>query len=368
MIADRNPYYFKVDPVGNQLPYIDRVAYEVVQDDQVLLLKAIAGELDMHASHINDVENRAVLWDNRSRGNYRFFELLPSEAADTAIMLNMTHRDPVMRRIFGERNFRVALSIALDRKAILDQVFVGEGFITQPAIRPDFPLLYSERLAMQHTEHDLAKANQLLDALGYRRNASGIRLGPTGQPIKFSVLVRNDKKFMVDTIELAVHYWKQLGLDVSMDVAERSLVRQRMFGNQHDISIEDLPGGKQDAFLRPQQLLPIHHNATYGIAWVWWFLGREGAEEPPPNVRRQFDLWSQINATTDQAKRVTAMKEIIEIAAENFYLMGVSAPRTQYGIVSNRMNNVPAKMEGSYWFAYPGPTNPPTYSFGLAQR
>jgi peptide/nickel transport system substrate-binding protein len=366
MVGERNPYYFKVDSAGNQLPYIDRVVYEIVQDDQVLLLKAIAGELDMHAAHINDVENRAVLTDNQARGNFRFFDLLPSEAADTAIMLNMTHRDPTLRKIFGERDFRVALSIGFDRKVILDQVFVSEGFITQPAIRPDFPLLYDERLAKQHTEFDQAAANKLLDGLGFQRGANGIRQGPDGKPIRFSILVRNDKKFMIDTIELVVHYWKQLGLDVSMDVAERSLVRQRMFGNQHDVSIEDLPGGKQDVFLRPQQLLPMHHNATYGISWVWWYLGRDGAEEPPPSVRRQFDLWARINATNDQDKRVADMREIIKIAAENFFLMGVSAPRNQYGIVSNRMRNVPKAMEGSYWFAYPGPTDPPTYSYGLA--
>lgn len=368
VVAERNPYYFKVDTAGNQLPYIDRVVFEVVQDDQVLLLKVMAGEIDMHAAHVNDVENRAVLSDNMRRGNYRFFDLLPSEAADTAIMLNLTHRDPTLRRIFNERDFRVALSHAIDRKTIVEQVFVGEGFITQPAIRPDFPLLFDERLANQHTEFDLALANRLLDGLGYRRGAGGLRQGPDGRPIRFSILIRNDKKFMIDTGELLVHTWKQLGLDVSIDVAERSLVRTRMFGNQHDVSIEDLPGGKQDVFLRPQQLLPMHHNATYGIAWVWWWLGRDGAEEPPPSVRRQFDLWAQVNATTDQARRVGLMQEIIAIARDNFFVMGVSAPRMQYGIVSNRMRNVPAQMEGSYWFAYPGPTNPPTYAYGLAGR
>lgn len=367
MVAERNPYYFKVDTAGNQLPYIDRVAYEIVQDDQVLLLKVLAGEIDMHSAHVMTVENRAVIDENKERGNYRFVELLPSEANDTAYMLNLTHKDPVLREVFSNKKFRMALSHAIDRQAVNDQVFVGQSIIMQPAIRPDYPLLYSEKLAKQFTEYDVAAANRLLDEAGYaRKDARGMRIGPDGKPISFGILTRNDKKFMVDTTELLVHYFKQVGIDARLDVAERSLVRQRVFSGQFDMNVEDLPGGKFDAFLRPQQLLPMHHNAVYGVQWYQWFIGK-GGEEPPPPVKRQFELWRQVNATTDQAKRVDLMKEIIRIAEDNFFLIGIGAPSIQYGIVSRRLRNVPEKMEGSYWFAPPGPNNPPTWFFADAK-
>ncbi|HEY6739385.1 MAG TPA: ABC transporter substrate-binding protein, partial [Actinopolymorphaceae bacterium] len=78
MIAERNPYYWKTDPDGRQLPYIDKVVFDIVENDQVILLKATNGEFGLHARHINTLRNKPVLAKNRERGKYGFFELVPS--------------------------------------------------------------------------------------------------------------------------------------------------------------------------------------------------------------------------------------------------------------------------------------------------
>ena len=364
VVAERNPYYWKVDTEGNQLPYIDRVVFEVVQDMEVLLLRAIAGEIDMTATHITTVENRAVLFDNRERGDYDFFEMSPSDANLATYSFNQTHRDPVLREVLGNRDFRAGLSHAIDRQEIIDLVFIGQGTAMQTAILPEFTELYNEQLASQHLDYDLDLANELLDRAGYaERNEDGFRLGPDGNPIRFSVLTRSDKQFMVDTTELVVGYWRAVGVDARIEVAERSLVRQRKNANEHDVIIEDFPGGKFDAYLRPTPWVPIHHNSAYGIPWYYWWLENEGAEEPPEHVRRQLALWDEMNATVDPDRRAELMQEILQIAADSFYTIGVVVPLSNYGIVSNRMRNVPERIEGSYWFAPPGPTNPPTYYF-----
>lgn len=364
VIAERNPYYWKVDSAGNQLPYIDRVVFEVVQDPEVLLLKAIAGEIDMTASHINTVENRAVLFDNMERGNYDFFEVTPSDANLATYSFNQAHRDPVLREILQNRDFRAALSHAIDRQEIIDLVFIGQGTPAQTAVLPGFPELYNEQLATQYLEYDVDRANEMLDAAGFAdRDADGHRLGPDGNPIRLSVLTRSDKQFMVDTTEMVVGYWQDVGIDARMDVVERSLVRQRKNANEHDVIIEDFPGGNFDAYLRPTPWVPIHHNAAYGIPWFYWWQGNEGAEEPPAHVVRQLELWDRMNATVDQDQRAELMREMLQIAADSFYTIGVVVPLSNYGIVSNRMHNVPDRIEGSYWFAPPGPTNPPTYYF-----
>ena len=78
VVAERNPYYFKVDPNGNQLPYIDRVTYDVMGDVQSVVLKATNGELDMQAQRLNSIETSIVLADNRERGDYRLFKVQPA--------------------------------------------------------------------------------------------------------------------------------------------------------------------------------------------------------------------------------------------------------------------------------------------------
>ena len=52
-LAVRNPYYWKVDTAGNQLPYIDRISFVVVQNNEILNLKAQTGGVDMQARYID---------------------------------------------------------------------------------------------------------------------------------------------------------------------------------------------------------------------------------------------------------------------------------------------------------------------------
>ncbi|MCX7841058.1 MAG: ABC transporter substrate-binding protein, partial [Anaerolineae bacterium] len=124
---ERNPYYWKVDSQGNQLPYIDRVQATIAGDVQALVLKALNGEIDMQDRHIATLANKAVFADGMQKGNYRFYELIPSQSSTFVIMLNMTHKDPVKRAVFQNKDFRIGLSYAINRKEIIDTVYVGQG-------------------------------------------------------------------------------------------------------------------------------------------------------------------------------------------------------------------------------------------------
>ncbi|WP_333834799.1 ABC transporter substrate-binding protein [Rubrimonas sp.] len=364
MVMERNPFYWKTDTEGNQLPYFDRVVFEVAQDMQVLLLKTIAGEIDMIAARINTTENRSVLYDNQDRGNYRLFELLSAESNFADFAFNMTHTDPTLRAIFNERRFREALSHGIDRQAIIDLVYIGQAIPVQTAVRADYPPLYNERLATQHLEYDVDLANRLLDEAGFaERNAAGLRLGPDGSPIRFQIIVSADKPANADVAELVAGYWSALGLDVRTDVVERSLQRTRTAANQHDVAVNDFSSGSRDAILQPSNWIPVHHSSHYGVPWYDWWRGAAAGEEPPASVRRQLDLWGMMGQEPDAEKRFDMMREILDIAAENFFSIGVGAEGSGYGVISNRMRNVPEPMIGSYWFATPGPNNPPTWYY-----
>ncbi|MDP9353226.1 MAG: ABC transporter substrate-binding protein, partial [Chloroflexota bacterium] len=72
LTAERNPYYWKVDTEGNQLPYIDTVAYRVTDDVEVMVLQALNGEIDFMDRHINALANKPVFFENQEKGNYHF--------------------------------------------------------------------------------------------------------------------------------------------------------------------------------------------------------------------------------------------------------------------------------------------------------
>ena len=114
MVHERNPYYWKVDPAGNQLPYIDRKVTTLLENSEVLNLKLAAGELDFHFRHVR-LTNATLFLEGRDRGDYRVLRWASADGASPLIMPNVSNKDPVLREIISDRRFRYALSLAIDR-------------------------------------------------------------------------------------------------------------------------------------------------------------------------------------------------------------------------------------------------------------
>ncbi|MEM8665473.1 MAG: ABC transporter substrate-binding protein, partial [Pseudomonadota bacterium] len=127
VVMERNPYFWQVDQNGQQLPYIDRVIFGINQDSESLLLEAIAGDIDMQARHIDSVGNRPVLFENQDAGGYSLFRMTNAASNTMGFYPNLLHPDPAMREMLGAKDFRVALSHAIDRDEIIDVVYLGQG-------------------------------------------------------------------------------------------------------------------------------------------------------------------------------------------------------------------------------------------------
>lgn len=365
VVAERNPYYWKVDTEGRQLPYIDRLVAAIGDDSEVLVLRALNGEIDMQDRHIGTLDNRAVFFDNMETGDYGFFDTIPSSMNTVAIALNLTHKDPVMREIFQNLDFRIALSHAINRQEIIDVVFVGQGEPYQLAPRPTSPF-YNERLAKQYTEYDPALANEILDDIFPDTNAEGIRLGPDGNPIVITVEVDASQAARINTLELVENYWEAVGVQMNIRAQDRSLLYTRKDGNEHDAAVWGGDGGL-DVILEPRWYFPFSGESLYAQAWQTYYNNPSGVgaltapEEPPEATLRQMELYDQIKMSGDAEEQEALMNEILEIAADEFYAIGISLPSPGYGIVKNNFHNVPSPHPGAWLYPNPGPTNPQQY-------
>src|SRR5690606_11178419 len=122
--ARRNPFYFKTDPDGNQLPYIDELVFETIESEETVLLKVTNGEI-----HLDDfwdpftLPNKPVFARNAESGGYRLIDVVPASMNQGVIALNLTHKNPVLREIFQNKDFRIGLSYAINRQEIVDAVF-----------------------------------------------------------------------------------------------------------------------------------------------------------------------------------------------------------------------------------------------------
>jgi peptide/nickel transport system substrate-binding protein len=246
--------------------------------------------------------------------------------------------------------------MAIDRQEIIDVVFAAQGEPWQAAPRPE-SRWYHERLAKQYTEFDPEQANELLDGLGLEMGGDGIRLDEQGRPLRIQLYAPSDMTEFKDVGELVKAYWREVGVDLDVRSVERNFAYETFRSNKHDMHIWWGDGGLGDTLLDPRYYFPFSQESGYAIPWANWFQNpnASGAEEPPPPAKQQMELYRELTRTTDQGEQDALFKQILDIAADQFWLMGVSLPPQGYGIAKNDMHNVPADQPYAYVYPTPGP-------------
>jgi peptide/nickel transport system substrate-binding protein len=359
-VWQRNPYYWKVDPDGRQLPYIDEVVFTIASDPEVALAQALNGQVDLHARTINTTRNKPVLADNRQKGDYEFFDMKTGFMNSGLIMFNQTSEDKVKREIFSNRDFRIGLSYAINRQEIIDSVYAGQGEPWQAAPRPDSPW-YDEQLAKQYTEYDVEQAKQYLDKAGYPMQGDA-RVGPDGKPISFVVITASVHPDTAQALDFVKRSWKAVGIDMKVQNVDETLFFERVTAGKHDAACYQGAGG-DNPILYPQQYIPVaSRNSNWAPQWGLWFESRgEAGEKPPAKVKGWLDTYTQIQGTTDATEQHDLMAEILSGVRDEFTHMGLVLPPDGYGIVKNGFHNVPSPVMGDLTYPSLAPTHPEQY-------
>lgn len=365
VVLERNPYFWQVDSAGNQLPYIDRLNLGISQDVESLMIDAVSGRLDIQDRHIDTLQNKPTLSRNMQKGNYHLVELIGASAQQMQIYLNITHKDPAMRAMFSNKEFRQALSHGINRAEIIELVYLGQSEPYQMGPRPGHPW-YHETLARQFTQYDVAKANEILDRLGYnKRDAQRFRLRPDGQKVFFAIdVIPTLAPDQVDALELVKRHWAAIGVDIKVNTIERALYYTRGDSNEHDAATWAGPGGL-DPMIDPRDYFAQHPQGTrYAIPWAQWYAsgGKDGME-PPEHQKKRMQLFDQARGEADLAKRGAIMKQVFDIAAEAFEPIGICLYCNSFGVVKNNLENVPPRYPNSWSWPNPGPALPQQFFF-----
>lgn len=382
---ERNPYFWRVDPEGQQYPYLDYVNITVFQDSQTMLLEAAAGQLDMQERHIGafGTTNKAFLFESRETGDFDFFNTIVENSNAAILRFNLNHENPVLNEIFNNKDFRIGLSHAIDRQELIDVMYVGQGIPHQAAPLPDTPF-YHEQLATQYTEFDVDLANQYLDQAGYaERDSEGYRLGPDGNRISFTLAAVESFKEQADIVDIVANYWEEVGIEVLPRVLDRNNFEARV--NVLDFDVAAYPGHAGiDVLSNPNNYFPYSATSHQALRWAAWYNGDErtigeveaaaeveasgdNASEPfaldpqDEQIYRQWELWDLVKTTPDAEQQAAYVMELLDITADQFYVIGISTPPNGFGVVSNAMRNVPDTIYSSWTFASPGPVN--VYTF-----
>ena len=361
LVYERNPFFFAVDTEGNQLPYIDSVVINIVESPDITLMRTAAGEIDMQvATLLEDFLNFPFLAENAAGGNYSVHTFEFAEAGVLDFHINSAHRDPYVRAVFGNPEFRKALSHALDRETIIaTHLTVGPVSSTPRNYSPaPNSVFFDPAWSSAYTTFDLDRANQMLDEIGLdNRNSAGIRLLANGEPLSMIIDVPTFNDLWLDLALAVADYWREVGMIVSVNSLEPALWTQRREANDFDVS-----ANTGDGFAVLSQSALNSYTGFLSAAWGNFYqqgfiieriAQRTDGMEVPADIQRLWELGAAIVTEVNEARRLELLNEVFQIHKDNLFVVGIGTRLPGIYIVGNHFKNVPP-LDGDWGFGATG--------------
>jgi len=354
-----NPYYYKVDTAGQQLPYIDEVEETYAPDKELIELKIINGEIQYKAQSLQ-ISSLPLYQQNQDKGNYDI-QMAQAAGNGRTYTFNATHKDPVLAALFSDPRFSKAMSLALNRDEINQTLCFG---LCQPV--GGVPVHSSVSFAKpewftKDIEYDPAAADALLDEIGLKKGADGFRLRSDGKPLIIN-LIYALQWGDIRLHELAKEYWEAVGVRAELKEISTEAYRAMAASNDHDIQVTN-SGTEVEAplYSNPFRLYPPFGDAALepltGGPWADWH-NTNGAQgiEPPDDIKPLWDMtdkWkSSLPGTPDY---INLGQQLVEVQLAHFFIIGtISSPPIQT-IISRSLGNVPQLSVNAfeYYRTYP---------------
>ncbi len=354
--AVRNPYYFAVDEQGNQLPYIDRLIFQQVS--QQLQPKALTdglcsfalGQQADYGSVISQQQAGAYdvrHWVTDGRGRLTVFpnRQLPVKPGDSV--------ETQKRELLRNKEFRRALSLAINRQVIIDAEFKGIG--RPGALMPTEGVPWFEPAALRaNADYNPRRANQLLDKLGLTtRDSDGMRTLPDGSRLTLFMIARPGE---VAPLQFLIENWQEIGLRVILQEKPHRLY----LAAQEYADLQRAGDGSAGA---------LGWNALGAGApyWTWYYkggmYGSEESQEPEVNQPSAIELEAMRAGqdafnTFDMEERTRLARKVMDIAQDQVWAINVSTQGPTLALVKHGLRGVPEQLLSSFMLNTPNNSCP----------
>jgi peptide/nickel transport system substrate-binding protein len=341
MIMRRNPYYWKVDEDGNQLPYLDEIQYTKGTSGTGRDLCVLSGDCDLtnleNPSSFVQVMTQAqepdaqftISWGPELLG----FNVLFNYSLDVGVQGDS---DKAIRELNRDLRFRQALSYATDREGIAQSIMRGPflrgwaGGLFPGA--PDF-----DKESVVYYPYDPDSARALLADIGLKDTDNDGVLewteGPmAGQPVVIQLITNQDQQETQSIADALVNQWGEVGIQINLKLIDSQTRTDTMDAGTWDMAVQR----EGSAFA-----LPVTNITALAPTTENYAIHQEG------NTPRQLldfepdlvEIANQYRSTFDSAERKELMFQYNNIYTENVYSLGIFTSR--YGaVIGKRFMNV----------------------------
>lgn len=216
---ERNTNYSMVDKNGARLPYLSKFVIAVVPDQNTQILKFYGKELDFLDIRTVRGFDAALMKQREQTGDFTMFNLGPNDGTQF-LMFNMNRRKdpktnkhyvkPVKQEWFNDKNFRLAVSHAISRKRLVDNILRGVGL---PLYTAESPASLYFNSALKPYAQDLNYSRRLLEKSGFVLR-DDILYDKQGNRVEFSLTTNAGNSGRDATCVMIVNDLKQLGMKV----------------------------------------------------------------------------------------------------------------------------------------------------------
>jgi peptide/nickel transport system substrate-binding protein len=358
----RNPYYWKVDTEGNQLPYIDRLDVTTIPDAETRLLELSQGKYTSFRG--DDNPNNIPFLAEQAEANGFHLELgwVNGAGGWPCWLINQnypgtkedaTDVDTEIGDMLRNKDFRQGISHAMNRQRLIDVAWGGIGTAQQSTISPQSWHFASpegqavfEEWQQAYTEYDPDKANELLDAAGLvDADGDGWRDLPSGEPFQL-ILDLGDwggQQVSEDSTESFATDLNAVGINVLVN----PLIGQPDWNLRQEqglYMLRNCHASEVDIWTYPDWVFPLRNNRAWPMEGWWRQTGGADGWEPVadgPAARLQA-LYDQGVSEPDVDRRHEIVWEAIRIHIdEGPFMLGAAGDQPMPVVIQNNFCNVP---------------------------
>ena len=323
LVFDRNPRYWKKDAAGIQLPYADQVVLEVVPDQNAELVRLQSGQIDMLQQQIRP-EDVATLRPLIDQGRVRVIELGVGVDPDVFFFnLNSSFWDKDPRRDWITRKeFRKAISHAVDREAYANTVYLGAGVPIWGPVTPGNKEWFSPNV--MRYGHSIERAREILGELGLaNRDADEWLEDKNNTEARFTVLAYRGNSSIERGAAVLRDSLRPAGIAVDVVMLEQGAVVQRMLKSEFEAVMFFFSSTNLDPSMNQDFWL------SSGSAHIW----NIGQATPATDWEKEIDdLMREMTAQVDPAERRRLFNQVQAIFAEQLPALYFVAPRLHIGV------------------------------------
>ena len=341
-VLRRNPQYWQKDSAGKSLPYLSRVVFSVVKDQNTELALFKNGQLDYLKAKGEDFPG---LKKDEARGNYTVYRLGPASGS-YFVLFNQnggqdpatgnSYVDPAKHSWFCSRSFRQAVALSIDKQEIIRNVMNGLGYPQRGPMSPSEGYFYNP--AVSDYPFDTAAAKSLLAKEGFAdRNHDGVLEDAAGHPVEFTLYTNSGNTVRIKLAEAICKNLAAVGMKVHLVRLDFGSLTGRI----------DKPPYAWDAVvLGLSGNVDPHFGSNVWRSSGYLHMWNPGQKTPATPWEARIDtIFERAGRELDNSKRKELYDEWQRIAAAELPLVYTVLPE-QIFCLSNKFRNVNPSVTG----------------------